>query len=102
MWGFSQSLKLCAFLLFTLAQVEDIQLLWQAKTTSFDTMCGLDDQLLVGAGVPITIAYLQQVQDPWSEQARAYIEEGYQFDNDALTRYRNETNKFFHKILSMW
>src|SRR5258707_248525 len=38
------SMRLCGFLLFVLAQVEDVPLLWEAKTTNFDTMCGFDIQ----------------------------------------------------------
>lgn len=98
--GFNESIKLCAFLLFMLAQVEDISVLWQAKMTSGDTMCGLHDQLLVGAGISETIVYLQRAHEHWSEQAKKYIEEGYQFDENELAEYRHETNRYFYRKAS--
>ena len=74
-WGIFESIRLCGSLLSTLAQLEDVPLLWEAKTTSFDTMCGFDIQFLVGAGVAPTLAYLQNIQEKWAQDAREYIEE---------------------------
>ncbi|HTK05985.1 MAG TPA: hypothetical protein VL485_02360 [Ktedonobacteraceae bacterium] len=88
MWSFSESIKLCAFLLFLLAHVEDVSLLWEAKTTSFDTMCGLDIQLLLGAGASATLAYLQQTPEEWAQQAKEYIEECQNMEDCKLERYR--------------
>src|SRR5947199_7179131 len=73
--------------------VEDIQLLWKAKTLSFDTMCGLDGQLLIGAGISVTLEYLQRAHEPWSERARKYIAEGYQYSSEQLQVYRDETQQ---------
>lgn len=95
--GFSHSIKLCAFLLFTLAQVEDIELLWEAKGVSFDTVLGLEDQLLVGAGIPATIVYLQQIHEDWAENASEYIKEGYPFSDDDLKKYRRDTQRLFQE-----
>lgn len=69
-----EGIHLCGFLLFLLAQLEDVELLWQAKTTNFDTMCGFDIQFLVGAGVSPTVAYLHSIQQDWAKKARTYIE----------------------------
>jgi hypothetical protein len=95
-WGIFESIRLCGFLLFVLAQVEDVALLWEAKTTSFDTMCGFDTQFLVGAGVAPTLAYLQFIQEEWAQEARTYIEEGQKTgDFDDLERYRHEMQRYF-------
>jgi hypothetical protein len=74
-WGIFESIRFCGALLFLLAQVEDVCLLWEAKTVNFDTMCGFDVQFLVGAGVAPTLAYLQQIEEEWAGDARAYLEE---------------------------
>jgi hypothetical protein len=92
-YGFSESIKVCAFMLFMLAEVEDVQLLWKAKTTSFDTMYGLNDQLLVGAGVATTLDYLRRANEHWSERACEYIEAGYPYTFDQLQRYQAETRQ---------
>lgn len=102
LWGFSHSIHLCGFLLFTLAEVEDVQLLWKAKTTSFDTWCGFDVQLLVGAGISATLAYLQRADEPWSQKAEELIEqcrEGKNFDN--LDGYREKWSAEFRRRASL-
>jgi hypothetical protein len=88
-WGIFESIRLCGTLLFLLAQMEDVHLLWEAKSVNFDTMSGFDIQLLVGAGVAPTLAYLQQVEEEWAEDARIYLEECQQAgDFQNLERYR--------------
>lgn len=99
-WSIYESIRLCGFLLSLLAQVEDVGLLWEAKTTSFDTMCGFDVEFLVGAGVAPTVSYLQSIQEEWAPDALEYIEKcqrtGSGFQN--LERYREETHRFFNRI----
>jgi hypothetical protein len=80
-------------MLFALAEVEDVQLLWKAKTTSFDTMCGLNDQLLVGAGVAATLDYLRRANEHWSDRACEYIEAGYPYTIEQLQLYQTETRR---------
>jgi hypothetical protein len=90
------SFRLCGFLLFVLAQVEDVPLLWEAKTTNFDTMCGFDIQFLVGAGVSPTLDSLRAIQEEWAQDARAYIEKCQRAgDFDDLDRYRHEMQRYF-------
>ncbi len=69
-------------------------MLWEAKTTSFDTLCGLDVQFLLGAGVSTTLEYLQQIQEEWAQNAKQYIEQCGDFGD--LDRYRNEIQRHFH------
>jgi hypothetical protein len=92
-YGFSESIKVCAFMLFALAEVEDVQLLGKAKTTSFDTMCGLNDQLLTGAGVAATLDYLRRANEHWSDRACEYIEAGYPYTIEQLQLYQTETRR---------
>jgi len=96
-WGIFESIRLCGTLLFLLAQVEDVHLLWEAKTANFDTMSGFDVQLLVGAGVAPTLAYLQQIEEEWAEDARIYLEECQQAgDFQNLERYRERLRASLH------
>jgi hypothetical protein len=95
-WGIFESIRLCGFLLSVLAHVDDVRLLWEAKTTNFDTMCGFDVQFLVGAGVAPTLSYLQAIQKEWAQDAMTYIEESQAAgDFRNLERYREETQKSF-------
>ena len=43
--------------LFSIGNVEDFTLIWEAKSISFDLMCGMDVQFLCGAGLNETIEY---------------------------------------------
>lgn len=67
-------LKLCAYLLFRFGQAEDAPRIWRAKQVCFDTACGLDVQLIVGAGLETTLAHLSAIGDEESMQALRYIE----------------------------
>ncbi|GHO81168.1 hypothetical protein KSD_89390 [Ktedonobacter sp. SOSP1-85] len=97
-WCIYESIRLCGFLLSLLAQVEDVGLLWEAKTTSFDTMCGFDVQFLVGAGVASTVSYLQSIQEEWAQDALTYIEESQKAgDFHNLEHFREATHKVFRE-----
>jgi hypothetical protein len=73
--GTNENIKLCAYLLYRLGYVEDSLSIWKAKSTNFDTECGVDIQLLVGAGVERTIAYLKEQNSQEAKDAGSYIEE---------------------------
>lgn len=75
-WGLNENIKLCAYLLYRLGYVEDSLLIWKAKSTNFDTGCGVDIQLLVGAGIERTIAYLKKQNSQEAKDAVQYIAEG--------------------------
>ena len=90
------TLHLGGFLLFLLGQLEDVELLWQAKTANFDTGSSFDIQFLVGAGVVPTMAYLQSIQQEWAEKARTYIEKCEQAgDFQDMEGYRLDRERYF-------
>lgn len=66
--------ELCV-LLFAAGQVEDALRIWEAKRASFDAGCGIDVQLLCGAGVEATCRYLAMVDTEASRAALAYLRE---------------------------
>ena len=94
--GMSDDLRPSAFLLFKIANVEDSFLIWQAKEANFDTFCGLDIQLTVGAGVDETIAYLKGLSNESASAAATYIEECRETgDFKNLDKYVEEWDKCF-------
>ena|SRR5437016_10635322 len=95
-WGMSDDIRLSAFVLYKIANVEDVPLLWEAKRANFDTFCGLDIQLLVGAGVDNTLAYLRDVGDEDSLAAAKYIEDCRKTgDFKYIYKYAEEWNRYF-------
>lgn len=59
--------------LFSLGIVEDTLLIWEAKESSFDAHCGLDVQLLCGAGIVATKAYLEKSGESAASAALEYL-----------------------------
>ncbi|WP_457089141.1 hypothetical protein [Microvirga sp. P5_D2] len=58
-WGTPVALKALAFLLYKNGALDDVPLIWCAKTSNFDCFSSLDVELLAGAGPEPTIAYLE-------------------------------------------
>jgi hypothetical protein len=55
-----ENIYFCGLLLYEIGDVRDAPALWAAKETDFDTHCGFDVQMLVGAGTDETIDYLRK------------------------------------------
>lgn len=99
-WGFSHSIEIAALLLAEHHRPDDIWLLWQAITTSFDTWCGIPHRLLfAGGGTARTVAYvtksshpqrdnllehLHQIPEATSENVATLIADRRQYHADAL------------------
>jgi hypothetical protein len=95
-WGVDDNLKLCAYLLFRIGNVEDSLLIWQAKSINFDTFCGLDIQLVIGAGKAETLSYLQALASEDAIKAVEYIKKCDKAgDFDEMDRYREYIKKYF-------
>ncbi|WP_460068837.1 hypothetical protein [Streptomyces sp. YKOK-I1] len=56
--GDTELMKLCCVQLFNAAVLEDVLLIWRAKTAGMDADCSIDIQLLCGSGLATTKAYL--------------------------------------------
>lgn len=63
---------LCAQL-FSLGQVADALLVWRAKQCNFDTHCAIDVQLLCGAGLDATKAFLKGSASDGATHALEYL-----------------------------
>ncbi|HAL70364.1 MAG TPA: hypothetical protein DCP71_01135 [Verrucomicrobiales bacterium] len=55
-----EMLRTLCLQLFSLGYPEDALLIWESKQSSFDAGCGLDIQLVCGAGLAVTQNYLSR------------------------------------------
>ncbi|MFC4499826.1 MULTISPECIES: hypothetical protein [Streptomyces] len=67
--GDTELMKLCCVQLFNAAVLEDVLLIWQAKSASMDAGFSIDIQLLCGSGLARTKAYLSSRRLPEAEAA---------------------------------
>ena len=73
--GDQELIKCLAILLFSIGNVEDSMLIWQAKSESFDLMCGLDVQFLCGAGIEETRTHFRNIGSEEGAEALKYLDE---------------------------
>lgn len=71
----NEVLKLLCVMLFAIGNVQDTELIWQAKRKNQDTGSYIDVQLLCGAGVEKTIAYLEKRGGEQARKQLLYIEQ---------------------------
>ncbi len=71
--GDTELMKLCCVQLFNAGSLADVLLIWEAKEASFDASCSIDVQLLCGAGLQETIAYLAAEGSPAASAALDYL-----------------------------
>jgi hypothetical protein len=57
----TEAMKLCCVQLFNHGSLADVPLIWQAKESSWDAHFSIDVQLLCGAGVTATKAFLANI-----------------------------------------
>ncbi|WP_189837344.1 hypothetical protein [Streptomyces umbrinus] len=67
--GDTELMKLCCVQLFNVGILEDVLLIWRAKSASMDAGCSIDIQLLCGGGLATTKAYLSSHHLPEAEVA---------------------------------
>lgn len=85
-WGYGDSLGLAALLLSGCGVVDDVWLLWRAKTANFDTLPGLDLEVLFGAGVAETLAFVRVSQHPDRDELLRYLEDGVPAEEEVRDR----------------
>ncbi|MFI1869421.1 hypothetical protein [Streptomyces jumonjinensis] len=56
--GDTPLMRLCCVQLFHAGALDDVLLIWRAKTAGFDASCSIDIQLLCGGGLSRTRTYL--------------------------------------------
>ncbi|WP_189940140.1 hypothetical protein [Streptomyces aurantiogriseus] len=67
--GDTELMKLCCVQLFNAAVLEDVLLIWKAKSASMDADSSIDIQLLCGSGLARTKAFLSNQRLPEAEAA---------------------------------
>ncbi|SDM40931.1 hypothetical protein SAMN05421874_1791 [Nonomuraea maritima] len=62
--GDTELMKLCCVQLFNAGDLDDVLTIWDAKRSSWDADSSIDVQLLCGAGLEETKAYLTATNSP--------------------------------------
>lgn len=73
-------LRILCVMLFVIGDVEDTQLIWQAKRKNQDTGSYVYVQLLCGAGFEETIIYLEQLGEQQAEEQLQYLKQCEPYD----------------------
>jgi hypothetical protein len=74
--GYGDSLGLAALLLADCRAVDDVWVLWvlwKAESANFDTMIGLGHEVLFGAGVAETLAFVRASSHPDRDELLRYV-----------------------------
>jgi hypothetical protein len=71
--GDTELMKLCCVQLFNAGIPHDVLMIWQAKASSWDAHCSIDVQLLCGAGLGETKAYLVTERSESASAALDYL-----------------------------
>ena len=69
----TQLMTLCCVQLFNAGQLADVLTIWQAKRSSVDASIAIDVQLLCGAGLDETKAYLRAQNSDIASAALRYL-----------------------------
>jgi hypothetical protein len=89
---------LCCVQLFSRGLFEDVLRIWDAKQSGFDLSCYLGVQLLCGAGLAETKAFLAGQTSPAAAEALAYIiqcEGTRDFDGFTPQSYLEQWRQYF-------
>lgn len=71
--GDTDLMKLCCVQLFNVGNLSDTLTIWVAKSSSLDAHCSIDVQLLCGAGLAETKAFLAAERFEVASEALNYI-----------------------------
>ncbi|MFC8431898.1 hypothetical protein [Streptomyces sp. NPDC057253] len=83
-------MRLCCVQLFNTGVIDDVLLIWIAKTASMDAACSIDVQLLCGQGLAETKAYLSLLRTPEAKAAQQRLlesEEAGDFEGFRVEEY---------------
>lgn len=81
-----ENLYWCAYLLFCIGDLNDVDVLWDAKHTTFDAACGFDGEALLGAGLEATVRHVNSIGRP--EIATYLVELSVDLDLPAWAAFR--------------
>jgi intergrase/recombinase len=95
----NEILKLSCSQLFSIGSAEDSLLIWRAKQSDFDASCYLDIQLLCGAGLEETKAFLSNLDMPEAEEALEHLlncEKSGDFNEFTVESQNREHHRYFY------
>ncbi|MGQ4389374.1 hypothetical protein [Streptomyces sp. SAS_270] len=98
-WGFSHCIEIAALRVAEERRVEDVWLLWEAVSTSFDTWCGLPHRLLFAAGVATTTEYVQGADHPQGEELLKYLGEISEVTDEEVAQTLAHRRRHYSEIL---
>ncbi|MGV3661958.1 MAG: hypothetical protein ACO1TE_17370 [Prosthecobacter sp.] len=96
--GDTETIRTLCAQLFSAGLVEDALRVWKAKSCSFDLMCGLDVQLLCGAGLQATQDFLRASTAPEASAALDYLnhcEQSGDFISFTPAGYLNDVRSYY-------
>lgn len=88
-----ECLRVLCFLLFSIGNVEDCELIWKAKMLNMDAGCMVDVGFLCGAGYNETIAYIENKAG--LEKMKCYLTQyiGEELDKkEVIIKFKNYYN----------
>jgi hypothetical protein len=94
-WALTDSMRLAALLVAERRRLPDVFALWNAKNANFDTMFGLDSELLFAAGVDQTVAFVEASDDPVRDGFMRYVS-GTSLPSNAEVRARMVGLRDYH------
>ncbi|MFJ5550683.1 hypothetical protein [Streptomyces sp. NPDC093225] len=99
-WGFHHGIEVAAVLLAEHRRPEDVWLLWEAVTTSFDTWCGLPHRLLFAAGGSTgTLAHVAGSGDERREHLLELLRDVPAASEDEVGAFVAERRRYYAEIL---
>jgi hypothetical protein len=94
-WALTDSMRLAALLVAERRRLPDVFALWNAKNANFDTMFGLDSELLFAAGVDQTVAFVDASDDRVRDGFMRYVS-GTSLPSNAEVRARMAGLRDYH------
>jgi hypothetical protein len=92
---FYENVYWCGLLLFCIADLNDIGIMWKAKHLNMDMGCGFDIQFLLGSGLDKTVDYLNASNE--EDKILEYIEKCHQCgDFDYLDEWKESKIAYFY------
>ncbi|XOI97511.1 hypothetical protein ACMX2M_16450 [Paenibacillus polymyxa] len=93
----NEILKLLCIMLFCIGNVEDTELIWQAKRKNQDTSSYIDVQLLCGAGYEETLFYLENMNGEQAHKEVLYLRqcEPYDFVNFSKVEWVSDYKRYY-------
>lgn len=94
----NESLKLLCIQLFSAGNPSDALLIYKAKTSSFDAACYIDIQLVCGAGLEATKAFLRESSAPEAKALLAVLQDSNHardFDGFTPQQYLDSYRRYY-------